>query len=384
MQPPAVPEIWLNYGSSDVVVDVRAENLGETITGGQADALEGEALEKEIDGMIDLSAPSEMAVLHSTPAVHRLLNAVLDMCSRRSVAPPRIVADRWVAAPLRAALTEGARVESGAVPAVPGGGGGGEGGDAGAGRTAYFVAEAELDGLFGYETVASRLARRFGRDEAMLAAYAKRRGPAPAPGEDSDAAGEARQFADRFEVRAVDIVAGPAGISHVRAGHPSETSKEVPRLLEAAAVRDGAAGRHRSLIASTGKAASNDTLVRSLSSLWNCRAAVPKGGLVVLLAECGRGTGAEALQRFVEGRLDVSDLRRPSRYIDGMEALLFLEEAKRDIQVGIVSVMPDLYTKRLGLVPLAGARAALDYTLSTMGQRHKVSVLPDAARSLLR
>ena len=384
MQPPAVPEIWLNYGSSDVVVDVRAENLGETISGGPADALEGEALEKEIDGMIDLSAPSEMAVLHSTPAVHRLLNAVLDMCSRRSVAPPRIVADRWVAGPLRAALAEGARVESGAVPAVPGGGVGGEGGDAGAGRAAYFVAEAELDGLFGYETVATRLARRFGRDEAMLAAYAKRRGPAPAPGEDSDAAGEARQFADRFEVRAVDIVAGPAGISHVRAGHPSETSKEVPRLLEAAAVRDGAAGRHRSLIASTGKAASNDTLVRSLSSLWNCRAAVPKGGLVVLLAECGRGTGAEALQRFVEGRLDVSDLRRPSRYIDGMEALLFLEEAKRDIQVGIVSVMPDLYTKRLGLVPLAGARAALDYTLSTMGQRHKVSVLPDAARSLLR
>lgn len=377
-----MPEIWLNYGSSDVVVDVRAENLGETISGGPADALEGEALEKEIDGMIDLSAPAEMAVLHSTPAVHALLNSVLGMCERRSAAPPRIVADKWVAAPLRAALTEGARVESGAVPPVGGGGGGG--GDAQPPRTTYFVAEAELDGLFGYETVATRLARRFGRDDVMLAAYAKRRGPAPAPGEDAAAAGEARQFADRFEVRALDIVAGPAGISHVRAGHPSETSREVPRLLEAAAVRDGAAGKHRSLIASTGKAASNDTLARSLSSLWNCRAAIPKGGLVVLLAECRRGTGAEAVQRFVEGRLDVADLRRPSRYIDGMESLLFLEEAKRDIQVGIVSVLPDLYTKRLGLVPLAGARDALEYTLSTMGQRHKVSVLPDAARSLLR
>ncbi len=382
-----MPEIWLNYGSSNVVVDVRAENLGETISGGPAGALEGEALEKEIDGMIDLSAPAEMAVLHSTPAVHALLNSVLGMCERRSVAPPRIVADRWVAAPLRAALAEGARVESGAVPQVGGdaGGGGRDGGGGGQpSRTTYFVAEAELDGLFGYETVATRLARRFGRDDVMLAAYAKRRGPAPAPGEDAAAAGEARQFADRFEVRALDIVAGPAGISHVRAGHPSETSREVPRLLEAAAVRDGAAGRHRSLIASTGKAASNDTLARSLSSLWNCRAAVPKGGLVVLLAECGRGTGAEAVQRFVEGRLDVADLRRPSRYIDGMESLLFLEEAKRDIQVGIVSVLPDLYTRRLGLVPLAGARTALEYTLSTMGQRHKVSVLPDAARSLLR
>ena len=377
-----MPEIWLNYGSSDVVVDVRAENLGETISAEQSAALEGSELEKEIDEMIDVSAPAEMAVLNSTPAVHRLLGAVLDMCARRSAAPPRIVADRWVAAPLRAALPEGARVESGAVPAV--GGGGGKGREPKAARATYFVAEAELDGLFGYETVATRLARRFGRDDAMLAAYAKRRGPAPAPGEDAAAAGEARQFADRFEVRALEVVAGPAGISRVRAGHPSETSREVPRLLEAAAVRDGHAGRHRSLVASTGKAASNDTLARSLSSLWNCRAAVPRGGLVVLLAECGRGTGAEAVQRFVEGRLDVADLRRPPRYIDGMESLLFLEEARRDIQVGIVSVLPELYTKRLGLVPLAGARAALGYALSTMGKRHKVSVLPDAARSLVR
>ena len=377
-----MPEIWLNYGSSDVVVDVRAENLGETISAEQSAALEGSELEKEIDEMIDVSAPAEMAVLNSTPAVHRLLGAVLDMCARRSAAPPRIVADRWVAAPLRAALPEGARVESGAVPAV--GGGGGKGREPEAARATYFVAEAELDGLFGYETVATRLARRFGRDDAMLAAYAKRRGPAPAPGEDAAAADEARQFADRFEVRALEVVAGPAGISRVRAGHPSETSREVPRLLEAAAVRDGHAGRHRSLVASTGKAASNDTLARSLSSLWNCRAAVPRGGLVVLLAECGRGTGAEAVQRFVEGRLDVADLRRPPRYIDGMESLLFLEEARRDIQVGIVSVLPELYTKRLGLVPLAGARAALGYALSTMGKRHKVSVLPDAARSLVR
>ena len=376
-----MPEIWLNYGSSDVVVDVRAENLGETISAGPAPALEGEALEKEIDATMDLSAPAEMAVLHSTPAVHSFLGAVLDMCARRSAEPPRIVADRWVAAPLRAALPEGARVESGAVPAV--GGGPGRGAGDGAARATHFVAEAELDGLFGYETVATRLARRFGRGEVMLSAYAKRRGPAPAPGEDAAAAAEARQFADRFEVRAVEIVAGPAGISHVRAGHPSETSRDVPRLLEPVAVRDGA-GRHGSLVASTGKAASNDTLARSLASLWNCRAAVPRGGLVVLLAECGRGTGAEAVQRFVEGRLAADELRRPSRYIDGMEALLFLEEAKRDVQVGLVSVLPDLYTRRLGLVPLAGARAALEYAISTMGKRGKVSVLPDAARSLIR
>ena len=376
-----MPEVWLNYGSSDVVVDVRAENLGETISAGPATALEGEALEKEIDATMDLSAPAEMAVLHSTPAVHSFLGAVLGMCERRSAEPPRMVADRWVAAPLRAALPGGARVESGAVPAVGSGPGRGAGG--GAARHTYFVAEAELDGLFGYETVATRLARRFGQGEVMLSAYAKRRGPAPAPGEDAAAAAEARQFADRFEVRAAEIVAGPAGISHVRAGHPSETSREVPRLLEAAAVRDGA-GRHGSLIASTGKAASNDTLARSLASLWNCRAAVPRGGLVVLLAECGRGTGAEAVQRFVEGRLAADELRRPSRYIDGMEALLFLEEAKRDVQVALVSVLPELYTKRLGLVPLAGARAALEYALSTMGKRGKVSVLPDAARSLIR
>ena len=205
----------------------------------------------------------------------------------------------------------------------------------------------------------------------------------PRPASRRRAAGEARQFADRFEVRAVEIVAGPQGVSHLLAGHPSETAAKVPRLFEAAGVRDEA-GRHRSVIASTGKAASNDTLARSLASLWNCRAAVPRGGLFVLLAECGRGTGADALQRFAEGRLGADALRRPPAYIDGMEALLFLEEARRDMQIGIVSVLPELYTRRLGLVPLAGARAAVDYVLSTMGGRHKVSIVPDAARVLVR
>ena len=377
-----MPEIWLNYGSSDVVLDMRAENLGPVISPSDAPDLDGEALEKEIDETIDLSRPVELAVLHSTRAVHRLLAAVLGLCDRRSIPAPRIVADRGVAAPLRAALPEGAQVASGAVPAaggLPARQGGGSAGP----PALHFVAEIELDGLFGYETVATRLARRFGGGEAMLAAYAKRRGSAPAPGEASPAAEEARQFADRLGVHAIDVVPGSGGISKVCAGPPSRSSGDASRLLEAAAVRDEA-GKHMSLIASTGKPASNDTLFRSLASLWNCRAAVPKGGLFVLLAECGGGTGAEAIQRFVEGRLGADDLRRPARYIDGMESLLFLEEAKRDVQIGIVSVLPELYTKRLGLVPLAGARAAVEYTLSTMRQRHKVSIVPDAARVLLR
>lgn len=383
-----MPEIWLNYGSSDVVLDIRAENLGSTISPEKTTPLEGEALEREVGAAMDLSAPAELAVLHSTPAVHRTIEAVLAACAGRSAPAPRIVADRDTAALLRRALPDGAPVESGDLLPDAGrlsrpGGGGSGGGSGGASRTLHFVAETELDGLFGYETVATRLARRFGRGEAMLAAYAKRRGSSPSPGEPSQALDEARQFADRFDIRAVEIVAGPEGVSHVRAGHPSKTAAEVPRLFEAAGMRDEA-GRHGSVIASTGKAASNDTLARSLASLWNCRAAVPRGGLLVLLAECGRGTGADALQMFAEGRLGADALRRPPRYIDGMEALLFLEEARRDVQIGIVSVLPELYTKRLGLVPLAGARAAVDYALSTMGRRHKVSIVPDAARVLVR
>lgn len=358
-----MPEIWLNYGITDIVLDIRAENLDQRIDSTDT-TLDDSQITERLSG-IDLTKPVELAVLHDSPAVRKVISALTALCEQKSVPAPRILADKQTTNLLKPILSQG---EFGNLDQIKGG-------------NLIFLAELELDGLFGYETIATRLLRRFGQD-SMLSAYAKRKDNLPAPGQATFGTAEAQRFADGFEIQAIELVANSAGISDLTVGHPSKTAAPMSRSFESAVTKD--TGRHKSVIISTGKDASNHTLSKSLNSLWSCHAAINNNGLAVLFAESRFGVGSAALQQFVEGRLSVNSLRNPPEYIDGMEDLLFLTEVQKSIQICLVSVLPEFYVKKLGMIPLSGAKLSLEYILKTQGARQKISVISDGARILLR
>ena len=346
---------------------------------------------------IDVTGPFDLVLLHDSQAVRQVVSSVFMMCERRAVQFPGILADRDVLPAIKPGLPEGSVASEFSAGAIGGGrdytrgsgdGGGDDmGGAAGSDaagkkkRSLIFVAETEFDGLFGYETVSTRLLRRFGADE-MLAAYAKRDGNMPSPGRRTGSFAEAAKFADRFEIGGIDIVASSGGISDIFTGHPSETAAKASASLESGFVLD--VEQQKTLIVSTGKASSNATLGDALSSVWNCHQAVRDRGLLVLVAECARGLGPDAIRMRVEGRLQPDDLSNPSAYVDGMEDLLFLQEVQRRCQVALVSVLPEMYTKRLGLVSLGGMQESVAYLKKTQGARQKASVVMDGSRLLLR
>ena len=142
--------------------------------------------------------------------------------------------------------------------------------------------------------------------------------------------------------------------------------------------------QHKTMIISTGKDASNDNLEKSLSSLWNCSNAIKKDGLAILVAECKYGLGSDAIQQYIEDRLTLEQLRNPVKYINGMENLLFLSEVQKNFQIGLVSILPEFYTKKLNMISLHGIKYSMDYILKTQGARQKVAVVTDGARLLLR
>ena len=138
-------------------------------------------------------------------------------------------------------------------------------------------------------------------------------------------------------------------------------------------------------IVSTGREASNETLSRSLCSIWNCSSAIKEEGLVILLAECKNGLGSEAIQQYVEGRMSLDRLKNPSKYVDGMEDLLFLTEIRKKFGIGLVSILPYLYTKdKLEMIPFSGAKETMDHVLKTYGDRQKIAIISDGAHTLLR
>jgi len=64
-----MPEIWLNYGPTDVVLDIKAENLEEKIdVGGKT--LSDSEIESKL-GSLDISKPTEFVVLNTSESVRK-------------------------------------------------------------------------------------------------------------------------------------------------------------------------------------------------------------------------------------------------------------------------------------------------------------------------
>lgn len=359
-----MPEIWLNYGVADVVLDIRAENLDLNIDSEGKNLEENEISQKLSE--IDTSKPTEIVVLHNSRAIQKILSTLFTICEQKSRPFPKILADKKILNLVKSGLPEGSSIS--------------EFDNNLSDSNLIFLSEMEFDGLFGFETISTRLLKKFGKDN-MLSAYAKRKGNLPAPCQATESFDEAKKFVDNFEIKGIEVVANSKGIVDISFDHPSKTS-QISKSFESFAVKD--VDKHKTMIISTGKDASNDTLGKSLSSLWNCNEAIKNDGLAILVAECKLGVGSDAIQQYIEGRLSLDKLTNPTKYIDGMEDLLFLSEVQKKFQIGLVSILPEFYAKKLNMISLDGIKHSLDYILKTQGPRQKISVVTDGARVLLR
>ncbi|MCV0410361.1 transcriptional regulator [Nitrosopumilus sp.] len=360
-----MPEIWLNYGVTDVVLDIRAENLEQKIDS-DGKILEDSAINEKLNSL-DLSKPMELVVLHNSKSIQKIISSLFTLCEQKSKPFPKIFAEKKILNLVKAGLPEGSSINEF------------DGVDI-SNSNLVFMGEMEFDGLFGYETISTRLIKKFGLD-SMLSAYAKRQGNLPVPGQHTESLVEAKKFTDNFEIQGIEIVANSKGILDFSIGHPSETLS-TSKILESNSIKD--IGEHKTMIISTGKDASNFNLGKSLSSLWNCYSAIKKDGLAILVAECKGGLGSDAIQQYIEDRLTLEQLRNPTKYLSGMEDLLFLTEVQKNFQIGLVSILPEFYAKKLNMISLPGIKYSMDYILKTQGVRQKVAVVTDGARLLLR
>ena len=84
-------------------------------------------------------------------------------------------------------------------------------------------------------------------------------------------------------------------------------------------------------------------------------------GLIILVAECMAGLGSETFQKLIDGRITPEKIKNASKYEDGMENLLFLSEIQKNAQIAITSILPELYIKKLGMIPVDGIKKSMDY-----------------------
>lgn len=362
-----MPEIWLSYGPTDVVLDVRAENLEKQI-GSEGANLSDSEIASKLDAL-DMSKPTEFVIMEHSKSIQKVISVLLDICTKKSLPKPKFLVDKSNLNSIKNVFSD-PTVSISEFDASQF-----------SNANLVFIGEMEFDGLFGYDTMSTKLLRRFGK-ETMLEAYEKREGNLPLPGYELQTMQVAKKFTDGFDISAIEIVANQTGLVDIAAGHPSSTFT-LSKSLSSIAVHE--TEKHRVAIISTGKEAGNETLSRSLSSLWNCSGAIKEEGLAILLAECKNGLGSEAIQQYVEGRMSLDRLKNPSKYVDGMEDLLFLTEMRKKFGIGIVSILPYFYTKdKLEMISFSGAKETIDYVLKTYGDRQKIVIVSDGSHVLLR
>ena len=190
-----MPEIWLNYGATNIVLDIRAENLDQQLDS-KGNFLNDLEIGEKLDGL-DISKPIELVVLNNSDSVKRIIKAIFEKFEQKSVQKPRILTDKKMVNLIKEYLPEGSSVA--------------EFSDEISNSSLVFVGEMEFDGLFGFETIATRLIKKFGK-ESMLSAYEKRKENLPVPGQETENIKIAQNFADGFEITAIEIAANSKGI----------------------------------------------------------------------------------------------------------------------------------------------------------------------------
>ena len=305
-----MPEIWLNYGITDVVLDIRSEIIEDQISV-DGSTLDDQNITERLSPL-DLSRELDLVVLNNSPFVHQVITSIFKQCETESKPFPHIFADNSISNIVQDGLPQGSKVEQFKSDQLD--------------SDLVFISEIEFDGLFGFETIATRLLKQFG-DDLMLDAYTKRSSDVPAAGQLTSSIQVAKDFANKFEIQGIELFTNSNGISDIMVDHPSNLDLKPLNPTKSL-------GQHPVVIASTGRYTSNNTLQRSLASLWNCTKSVKKDGFIVMIAECKEGLGSAALQRYIEGRLDIDQISNPSEYISGLEDLLFLSNIKRDLNIG--------------------------------------------------
>lgn len=374
-----MPEIWLRYGTTDVVLDIRFENLASQISA-SFPLMQEEQTKAALDSvpvtdnmLVVALVPSKAA----TRAVHEIAQSAKAKGFGVTVDVParfanvlRVGLAALVPDPQAAAVSIN-RIDYQSLDER-----------AKKFQSTVIISQVAYDPLFGFAGAPTALVRALYPDK-MSEAFLARLDNVPAPGEQGEPLKIATAAMEGVQATSVELVASSAGIAGVHTGTINKAfEKSLAQLKSISEVQAEVA--KSAIISASSEAVFHSTLSGSLNSLWNSIHAVKEGGTAVLLAESRDGVGGGALQSFVEGRLKPEQLAL-SPYVDGLEHLLYLQEMRQKREIGIISSLPQYYAAaKLGMTTYPGVKDALEKLLSKHGRGHKSLVVSDADVILLR
>ena len=137
-------------------------------------------------------------------------------------------------------------------------------------------------------------------------------------------------------------------------------------------------------VISPGGAPYDDTLLKTLNALFNSASIIPNNGTIILCGECSLGIGSESIWRRITDDINFKRLIKEEKYIENLEAIMFLEELKKEASISLISTLPNLYVDKLNINRYPKVNDAVEYNASKYKSRTKVRIIPKASKTIFR
>jgi hypothetical protein len=370
-----MPEIWLRYGTTNVVLDIKFENIANQISSTFQAPLGQEDVKTRITSSLPLTDKMLILGLSASKAAAKTITALAQEANTKGLsftidAPNKLVRS------LRANLTgidisSVNRIDYQSLNE----------------RMAKFqntviVSSVAYDPLFGFSGAPTALLRNL-LTEQMADAFNARKDNKPAPGIEGNPLKIATSAVERIPASSIELVTNSDNVTGIHIGGINEAFNNAIEQLRSISTVESELVKC-AIISASDEASPHSTLATALNSLWNSIHIIKEGGTAILFAEAREGIGGGALRLYIEGRLKQEDFH-VSPYIDGLEHLLFMEELRVKYDMGLLSTLPYYYTKtKLGFMTYSGTKDVLQKLQEKHGKNFRTLVLSNADITLLK
>jgi nickel-dependent lactate racemase len=369
-----MPEIWLKYGTTDVVLNIKLENLLSHILS-TLPIISDDELRITLNDDVYLKDDTLLFALSNSDSTLKIADMLLGLARQKGlsnvtvgVLPQKKASFRsYIPSPMTTASEIKDKLFQEKINAH---------------SNIMFISQTTYDPLFGYGGTPTILLRNYLK-QGMTDAFNARQSNLPMPGLMASPLKIALQACESLSAKSIELIANSSGIIGMHHGTIFDAFEASTTQLNAYVTETE---MPKYAIINTGNGAGQySTLADSLNSLWNAIHIIRQGGSAVLVGENIRGIGSAALEMFIEGRLNLEQQKQNSTYIEGFEHLVYLDELRQQYDLSIVSTLPHYYLKaKLGLKTYTNMKSALEGAVSKFGTRQKVMVISDADIVLLK
>lgn len=363
-----MPEIWLGYGSSHVVLDIKQENLLEFTP--ELNMMSDENI-RNVLTTIKVSKAILIFPLSSSKHVLKITSLLIELIKSDESIKIEIgsFSTNFLSIKNHFVQNKVFQIDKNNFKEV---------------ITKFdhiiIISKIGYDPLFGFNIIPSIVTRNLFND-MMNDIFWSNEIIRPFPGQINEPLKIVLEHYDKLNIHSLEVLSNQHGISRLYYGVNSKFYKDTLSDFKSNTIFN--IDEQKLLIVSAGSELDNHlTLNNSLYSLWNCIGILKKRGTAVLLAENSNGLGEGALTMYLEGRLNLSKIKKLN-YINGLEHLIYFENLKEDYNLGLVSSIPFYYAKtKFGLNTFNNVKGVLENLLSHYGKSIKVMVCAEPCISL--